>query len=134
MVTAEPDPREMPEMFTGEWVAWLDSVLSQCPVTGAVDLVVEHRVAGEDGSVFCWHVRVAEGRVSAAAGPAGAGSGESVVSFASDRETARAIAVEGKSAQRAFAQGRMRLGGDAQLLIAARPAMEAIAAALTPPT
>ena len=134
MVTAEPDPREMPEMFTGEWVAWLDSVLSQCPVSGAVDLVVEHRVAGEDGSVFCWHVRVAEGRVSAAAGPAGAGSGESVVSFASDRETARAIAVEGKSAQRAFAQGRMRLGGDAQLLIAARPAMEAIAAALTPPT
>ena len=134
MVTAEPDPREMPEMFTGEWVAWLDSVLSQCPVTGAVDLVVEHRVAGEDGSVFCWHVRVAEGRVSAAAGPAGAGSGESIVSFASDRETARAIAVEGKSAQRAFAQGRMRLGGDAQLLIAARPAMEAIAAALTPPT
>ena len=134
MVTAEPDSREMPDMFTGEWVAWLDSVLSQCPVTGAVDLVVEHRVASDDGSVFCWHVRVAEGRVSAAPGPAGAGSGESVVSFTSDRETARAIAVEGKSAQRAFAQGRLRLGGDAQLLIAARPAMEAIAAALTPPS
>ncbi len=134
MVTAEPDSREMPDMFTGEWVAWLDSVLSQCPVTGAVDLVVEHRVASDDGSVFCWHVRVAEGRVSAAPGPADAGSGAGIVSFTSDRETARAIAVEGKSAQRAFAQGRLRLGGDAQLLIAARPAMEAIAAALAPPT
>ena len=132
MVTAEPDPREMPEMFTGEWVAWLDSVLSECPVSGAIDLVVEHRVASEDGSVFYWHVRVAEGRVSAAAGPAGAGSGEGIVSFTSDRETARAIAVEGKSAQRAFAEGRLRLGGDAQLLIAARPAMEAIGAALNP--
>ena len=128
MVTVEPDSREMPEMFTGEWVAWLDSVLSQCPVSAAVDLVLEHRVSSEDGSVFCWHVRVAGGRVSAAAGPAGAG----IVSFASDRETARAIAVEGKSAQRAFAEGRLRLAGDAQLLIAARPAMEAIGAALSP--
>ena len=132
MVTVEPDSREMPEMFTGEWVAWLDSVLSQCPVSAVVDLVLEHRVASEDGSVFCWHVRVAGGRVSAAAGPAGAGSDESIVSFASDRETARAIAVEGKSAQRAFADGRLRLAGDAQLLIAARPAMEAIGAALSP--
>ena len=120
-------------MFTGEWVAWLDSVLSECPVSGAVDLVLEHRVASDDGSVFCWHVRVAEGRVSAAAGPAGAGSGAGTVSFTSDRETARAIAVEGKSAQRAFAQGRLRLDGDPQLLIAARPAMEAIGAALKPP-
>ena len=132
MVTVEPDPSEMPEMFTGEWVAWLDSVLSQCPVSGAVDLVLEHRVASEDGSVFCWHVRVAGGRVSAAAGPAGAGSGEGIVSFTSDRETARAIAVEGKSAQRAFAAGRLRLDGDAQLLIAARPAMEAVGTALSP--
>ena len=133
-MTAEPDSREMPKMFTGEWVAWLDSVLSQCPVSGAVNLVLEHRVDNEDGSVFCWHVRVAEGRVSAAAGPAGAGSGAGTVSFASDRETARAIAVEGKSAQRAFAQGRLRLDGDPQVLIAARPAMEAIGAALTPHT
>ena len=132
MVTAEPDSREMQEMFTGEWVAWLDSVLSPCPVSAAVDLVLEHRVSSEDGSVFCWHVRVAGGAVSAAAGPAGAGSGESIVSFTSDRETARAIAVEGKSAQRAFAEGRLRLGGDAQMLIAARPAMEAIGAALSP--
>ena len=132
MVTVEPDSREMPEMFTGEWVAGLDSVLSQCPVSAAVDLVLEHRVSSEDGSVFCWHVRVAGGRVSAAAGPAGAGSGAGIVSFASDRETARAIAVEGKSAQRAFAEGRLRLAGDAQLLIAARPAMEAIGAVLSP--
>ena len=137
MVTAESDSRDTPEMFTGEWVAWLDSVLAECPVSDAVDLVLEHRVSSEDGSVFCWHVRVAEGRVSAAAGPAETGSAETgsggdVVSFASDRETARAIALEGKSAQRAFAEGRLRLGGDAQLLIAARPAMEAVGAALRP--
>ena len=131
-MTAESDSRETPEMFTGEWVAWLDSAMSECLVSGAVDLVLEHRVASDDGSVFCWHVRVAEGRVSAAAGPADAASGGDLVSFASDRETARAIAVEGKSAQRAFAEGRLRLGGDPQLLIAARPAMEAIGAALSP--
>ncbi len=120
-------------MFTDEWVAWLDSVLSACPADGALDLVLEHRVSSGDGSVFCWHVRVASGRVSAAPGPAGEESSDRLVSLTSDRETARAIAVEGRSAQRAFAAGRLHLDGDPRLLIAARPAIEAIGAALTPP-
>ena len=120
-------------MFTDEWVDWLDSVLSECPVDGAVDLVLEHRVTSEDGSVFCWHVRMGEGRVSAAAEPAPEEAGERLMTFTSDRETARAIALDGKSAQRAFAQGRLGLGGDPQRLIAARPALEAIGAALSPP-
>ena len=120
----------MPAFLTDEWVEWLDSVLSECCVDGAVDLVLEHCVSDDDGSVFCWHVRIAEGRVSAAAGPAGEAPREALVTLASDRPTAQAIAVEGKSAQRAFAEGRLHFEGDPRLLIAARPAMEAIGAAL----
>ena len=52
------------------------------------------------------------------------------MSFTTDHETARAI-TEGKSAQRAFAQGRLSLDGDPRLLLAARPALEAIGAALS---
>ena len=134
-MTIEPGSEYIPEAFTGEWVAWLDSALSTCRVDSALDLdlALEHRVAGDDGSVFCWHVRVAAGRVSAAPGPADAAAGAGLVSFTSDRDTARAIAVEGESAQRAFAEGRLRLDGDPRLLIAARPAMEAIGATLSPP-
>lgn len=133
MVTTDPRSGPAPGIFTDEWVAWLDSALSACRVDDAVDLVLEHRVASDDGSVFCWHVRVASGRVSAATGPAAGEHAHRCVSFASDRETARAIAAEGKSAQRAFAEGRLHLDGDPRLLIAARPAMDAIGAALSPP-
>ena len=120
----------MPAFLTDEWVEWLDSVLSECRVDGTVDLVLEYHVSDPGGSVFCWHVRIAEGRGSAATGPAGEAPREALVLLASDRPTARAIAVEGKSAQRAFAEGRLHFEGDPQLLIAARPAMEAIGAAL----
>ena len=134
MVTTAPGSSEAPQAFTDEWVAWLDSALSGCPVDPAVDLVLEHRVASQDGSVYCWHVRVAAGRASAATGPAGEEHADRRVSFASDHETARAIAEEGASVQRAFAEGRLHLDGDPRLLIAARPAMDAIGAALSPPT
>lgn len=132
-MTAEPDARGIPAFLTDEWVEWLDSVLSECRVDSAVDLVLEYRVSDGDGLVFCWHVRMAEGRVSAAAGCAGEASDQAVVTLASDRETARAIAIDGKSAQRAFAEGRLHVSGDPRLLLAARPAMEAIGAALAAP-
>ena len=133
MVSTDPLHGQTPGIFTDEWVAWLDSVLSTYRVDDTVDLVLEHRVTGDDGSVFCWHVRVASGRVSAATGPAATEHAHRRVSFASDRETARAIAAEGKSAPRAFAEGRLHLDGDPRLLIAARPAMNAIGGALSPP-
>ena len=119
-----------PEMFTDEWVGWLDSVLSECRVDGAASLVLEYQVTGDDGSTYCWHVRIASGRVTAAAGRAGTAPGQALVSLASDRATAGAIAVAGESAQRAFAEGRLRLNGDPRLLLAARPALEAVGAAL----
>ncbi len=132
-MTTAPGSSEAPRAFTDAWVARLDSALSECSVDPEVDLVLEHRVANEDGSVFCWHVRVARGRASAATGPSGDEHADRRVSFASDRETAREMAEDGRSIQRAFAQGRLHLDGDPRLLIAARPAMDAIGAALSPP-
>ena len=132
-MTAEPDAGEMPEFLTDEWVHWLDSVLSDCAVDGAVGLVLEYRVSKDDGSVYCWHVRIASGRVSAAAGRAGEAPGMALVTLASDLETALAIAIGGGSAQRAFAEGRLRLSGDPRSLLAARPVLAAIGAALAGP-
>lgn len=132
-MTDQGSGHEAPEFLTDEWVGWLDSRLADCHVGAGVDLVLEHRVTRGDGSAFCWHVNIAGGRVSAVPGSAPVGRRDRLVVFASDRETAYAIAAEGKSAQRAFAQGRLRLEGDPLLLLEAADAIAAIGTALTPP-
>ena len=120
----------MPEFLSDEWVEWLDSVLSECRVDGSVGLVLEYHVSTDDGSVRCWHMRIDSGHVSAGVGQAPEASGEAVVALVSDRQTAQAIATGGGSAQRAFAEGRLRLSGDPRLLLAASPALEVVSAAL----
>lgn len=130
-MTTEQTPAHMPVFPSDEWVDWLDAALSECRVDDTVGLVLEYH-ASDDDSVFCWHVRIASGRVSAAVGRAGEAHGQPVLTLASDRDTARAIAVGGGSAQRAFAEGRLRFSGDPRLLLAARPALEAISAVLMP--
>ena len=132
-MTTEPDTGDMGGFPSDEWVARLDSVLSKCRVGDTADLVLEYHVSDVDGSVYCWHVRICSGRVSAAPGRSSDAPGQALVALASDRETAREIAVAGKSAQRAFAEGRLRLSGDPRLLLAARPALEAVGAALSGP-
>ena len=129
-MTTEHDTGGMPEYFTDEWVLWLDSALSECRVDGAISLVLEYHVTGDDGPAYCWHVRIASGRVTAAAGRAGEAPDQTVVALASDRATARAVSIEGGSAQRAFAEGRLRFSGDPRLLLAARPVLEHIGAVL----
>lgn len=129
-MTAVRTPADMPVFPSDEWVDWLDAALSECRVDESVGLVLEYHASGDEASVFCWHVLIASGRVSAAVGRAGEAHGQPVVTLASDRDTARAIAIEGGSAQRAFAEGRLRFSGDPRLLLAARPALEAIGAVL----
>ena len=129
-MTAERTPADMPVFPSDEWVDWLDAALSECRVDDTVGLVLEYHASDDDAPVFCWHVRIASGRVSAAVGRAGETHGQPVLRLASDRDTARAIAVGGGSAQRAFAEGRLQFSGDPRLLLEARPAMEAIGAVL----
>ena len=129
-MTVERDSGDLPVFPSDEWVGWLDAALSGCRVDDSVGLVLEYHASDDDAPVFCWHVRIAFGRVSAAVGRAVEARGLPVVTLASDRDTARAIAIEGESAQRAFAEGRLRFNGDPRLLLAARPAMEAIGAVL----
>ena len=128
------EPPDTPPPLTDEWVEWLAAKLSGCRVDSETDVIVQHRVTDADGDEFCWHVRVEGGAVQVAAGPADeTASGPSVVTFMSDAGTARAISVEGASAQRAFLEGRLRLSGDVRLLISARPALAALAEALGRP-
>lgn len=88
----------------------------------SLDQVVED---GPDGTVT-WHVTIDDGRVSLAAGPAPAAD----VRFTTDYETAGRVAAGTLAAQRAFAEGRLRVGGDLSLLVAHHRAMSAVDDAL----
>jgi hypothetical protein len=65
-----------------------------------------------DGTIR-WHVTIEGGRVQLAEGPAP----QPDLRFTADYATAAAIARGELSAQRAFAEGRLRVGGDLSLLV-----------------
>jgi predicted lipid carrier protein YhbT len=76
---------------------------------------VPHASEGSDGSddEVRWHVAVDHGAVTLAAGPAPASFD---VRFTTDYATAAAIAQGRLGAQQAFAEGRLRVGGDVTAL------------------
>ncbi len=91
-------------------------------VDASTSIVIEQKVVG-DGVDTAWHTRVAEGAMSVIPGPAP----ESDITLTCDPDTAASIASGRLSAQRAFLDGRLRLDGDVRSLMAARPALDALA-------
>ena len=128
---AEGDGARRPAPLTLAWVEWLGSALSSCEVDTDADIVLAHSATESDGSQFRWHVRIRGGAVKVAAGPPEEADESRTVTFASSRETAWAVAVEGRSAQREVLEGRMKVSGDVRLLLKSRQAIEQISVALS---
>lgn len=87
-------------------------------ITLSVEQVVE---GGPDGTVT-WHLDLADGRVTLGTGPAARPD----LRFTTAYDTAARIAAGTLSAQRAFAEGRLRVGGDLSLLITHQRAVAAV--------
>jgi predicted lipid carrier protein YhbT len=92
-----------------------------------VTLTVE-QVVEDVGGPVTWHVAIEDGKVALAAGPAA----QADLRFTTDRETAAGIASGALSAQRAFVEGRLRVGGDLSRLVAHQRAIAAVDDALAP--
>jgi predicted lipid carrier protein YhbT len=90
-----------------------------------VRLTVEQVVEDPAGTVR-WHVVVDDGRARLVPGPAAAPD----LRFTTDRATAAGIASGRLSAQRAFVEGRLRVGGDLSTLLAHQRAVAAVDDAL----
>jgi len=90
-----------------------------------VRLTVEQVVEDPAGAVR-WHVVVDDGRAHLVPGPAA----DPDVRFTTDRATAAGIASGRLSAQRAFVEGRLRVGGDLTKLMAHQRAVAAVDDAL----
>jgi SCP-2 sterol transfer family len=119
-----------------EWIDAAGDAVSADDRLGAalagVNLTVEQVVEGGDpagtGGAVTWHVAIEDGKVSLAAGPAARAD----LRFTTDRATAAGIASGALSAQRAFVEGRLRVGGDLSQLVAHQRAIAAVDDALAP--
>ncbi|HEX6423639.1 MAG TPA: SCP2 sterol-binding domain-containing protein [Acidimicrobiales bacterium] len=87
-----------------------------------VTLTVEQVVQGGPDGTVVWHIAVREGDVTLGPGPAEAPD----LRFTTDHRTAAQIASGALAAQRAFVEGRLRVGGDLSLLITHQRALASV--------
>jgi len=109
---------------TPEWIDDLAERAAGVEVDPALDLTIEQHIV--DSPAATWHVTLTGGRAIVGAGenPAAA------LRLTSDRATAEAIHTGRMSAQRAFLDGALQIGGDIGQLIANREALGLVAGLL----
>jgi predicted lipid carrier protein YhbT len=113
------------EHLSPAWIAALAEAATQAEAPGGVELVIQQVVAdgGPDGAEVAYTVAVADGRVAVHPGRDSAAD----ITFTQDRATAAAIARAELSAQTAFLDGRLRVGGDLTAALAAARVLTALA-------
>ena len=103
----------MAGFLTEAWIDEIDAAVQAVALPDDVQLVVQQVVTDAGGDVP-YVIAIADGRVRVRSGRAE----RSDVSFTQDRATAAAIARGELSAQVAFLDGRLRLGGDLRAVLA----------------
>jgi glutamine cyclotransferase len=93
-----------------------------------VSLTVSQVVEDGPDGVAAWTIAIEDGRATLAPGAVD----EADVRFSTDYDTAAQIASGALAAQRAFVEGRLRVGGDLSLLIAHQRAVARVDDALAP--
>jgi predicted lipid carrier protein YhbT len=122
----------MARFLSPEWLEELDAAArraqgDQLP-PGEVRLVVGQRVRRGPGDEVSYALRLEDGTVRVAPGPAD----DADVTLVQDLDTATAIAQGHLSAQAAFMTGRLRIEGDVSVLLAHQDLVAAVDGALAP--
>lgn len=103
----------MPEFLSAAWMSELQDAARSATVPEDLYLVVQQVVLDERGQEVAYAIRVADGRVAVEPGRVA----DAEVTFTQDRATAADIASGALSAQAAFIDGRLRVGGDLTSLL-----------------
>ncbi|MCB0978643.1 MAG: SCP2 sterol-binding domain-containing protein [Acidimicrobiales bacterium] len=107
----------MPEFLSDEWIAALDEAAQADEhlrdLTADVELKVQQKVTGGPSGDVAYGLTISAGTVRVSSGPLQSAD----VRFQEDHETAAAIASGSLSAQEAFMTGRLRVGGNLQVLV-----------------
>jgi predicted lipid carrier protein YhbT len=101
------------EFLTDAWIDALDSAGAHAVIDRELRLVIQQIVHDREGGDVAYVVRVSDGHISVRRGRAD----DADVTFTQDRVTALAIHRGELSAQAAFLDGRLRLGGDLRAVI-----------------
>ncbi len=113
----------MAGFLTDQWLDELDAAARTATFPADLRLVVQQVITGgPDGPEVVYVLKLADGTLSVHAGRAD----EPDVTFTQDRATAQAIHRGELSAQAAFMDGRLRLGGDLRSVIDRAGALAAI--------
>ena len=108
----------VPAYLSDDWLAAMDAAIKDhqglAAATSDTSLVIQNVITGGPGGQVAYAIRLDHGRGDINAGNEPAAD----VTFTTDIDTARAIHRGDESAQTAFMAGRLRIGGDARVLIA----------------
>lgn len=118
----------MAEFASPEWLENLSKAASAVRSDPELRLTIEQRITGPEPTA--WHFSFVDGRIEVSAGPAD----EATISLSTSRATAVAIHGGRLSAQRAFLDGDLRIGGDLNGLIVHRAALAEAAALMAAAT
>ncbi len=115
------------EFLSNEWIAALDGALrthvgsSRSDASEGDAVVIEQHVTRPDGSEVVYHLVLGpDPHVSVGPGP------DAAVRFTTDEATAAGVARGELPAQRAFIEGRLRVGGDVSKLLSYRERLGAL--------
>lgn len=110
-----------------EWIAQRRRRVADLEFSKELTLTIEQRITGDDEDV--WHVQIDAGQVAFRSGP----HPNPTLTLTVSRSSAEAIRSGRQSAQRAFLDGELRVGGDIAALLDSHIQLEGLAALLAAP-
>lgn len=117
----------MSKVAPEEWIAQRQRRVADLDFSGELTLTIEQRITGDDEDV--WHVEIDAGQVTFRSGP----HPSPTLTLTVSRSTTEAIRSGRQSAQRAFLDGELKVGGDIAALLDSHIQLERVAALLAAP-
>lgn len=114
----------MSDIASAQWIEQRQRRVAELEVTPELTLTIEHRITGEHGST--WHVQIDGGKITFVAGP----HPNPTLTLTGSRSTTEAVWSGEQSAQRAFLDGELKVGGDMATLLDSHIQLERVAALL----
>ncbi|MCY3850636.1 MAG: SCP2 sterol-binding domain-containing protein [Acidimicrobiaceae bacterium] len=114
----------MSEVASAQWIEERQRQAAELRVAPDLTLTIEHRISGADEDA--WHVVIDRGRIAFGAGP----HPNPTLTLTGSRSTTDAIRSGEKSAQRAFLDGELQVGGNMATLLDNHIRLEKVAAIL----
>ena len=115
---------DMSDVASAQWIEERQRQVAELEVTPELTLTIEHRISGNDEGT--WHVVIEGGHITFGAGP----HPNPTLTLTGSRSATDAIRSGEKSAQRAFLDGELQVGGNMETLLESHIQLEKVAALL----